>query len=286
MVEAVVWEGLALTPSAYRGWEMQGMIRRAVVTGASSGIGEATVTALRAAGWDVVGVARRRDRLEALAARTGARTFVADLTVQSDVDALAAYLAETGGVGTLVNNAGGARGLDSVENGEADDWAWMFEVNVLAVKRVITALLPLLRESTLDGGVADIVTVSSIAGHTAYEGGGGYNAAKFGTHAMLEVLRLEVSGEPIRVLEIAPGMVYTEEFSLNRFGGDKERAESVYANVPDPLVADDVARVIVSMVEQPPHVSLDLVVIKPVAQSAAHKVHRGALQARPQDHRG
>jgi NADP-dependent 3-hydroxy acid dehydrogenase YdfG len=261
------------------------MIRRAVVTGASSGIGEATVTALRAGGWDVVGVARRRDRLEALAERTGARFFVADLTVQDDVDALASYLAETGGVGTLVNNAGGARGLDSVENSSIDDWAWMYEVNVLAVKRVISALLPQLRESTRDGGVADIVTVSSIAGHTAYEGGGGYNAAKFGTHAMLEVLRLEVSGEPIRVLEIAPGMVYTEEFSLNRFGGDRERAESVYANVPDPLVADDVARVIVSMVEQPPHVSLDLVVIKPVAQSAAHKVHRGALQSRPQDHR-
>ncbi|SKA86740.1 NADP-dependent 3-hydroxy acid dehydrogenase YdfG [Agreia bicolorata] len=261
------------------------MIRRAVVTGASSGIGEATVVALRSAGWDVVGVARRRDRLEALAERTGARYFVADLTVQSEVDALAEYLAETGGVNTLVNNAGGARGLDSIENGGVEDWAWMYEVNVLAVKRVISALLPHLRESVGDGGVADIVTVSSIAGHTAYEGGGGYNAAKFATHAMLEVLRLEVSGEPIRVLEIAPGMVYTEEFSLNRFGGDKERAENVYASVPDPLVADDVARVIVSMLEQPPHVSLDLVVIKPVAQSAPHKVHRGALHVRPQDHR-
>jgi len=262
------------------------MIRRAVVTGASSGIGEATVVALRAAGWDVVGVARRRDRLEALAERTGARYFVADLTVQSEVDALAAYVEETGGVNTLVNNAGGARGLDSIENGDVDDWAWMYEVNVVAVKRVISALLPQLRESVRDGDVADIITVTSIAGHTAYEGGGGYNAAKFAAAAMLEVLRLEVSGEPIRVLEIAPGMVYTEEFSLNRFGGDRERAESVYANVPDPLVADDVARVIVSMVQQPPHVSLDLVVIKPVAQSAPHKVHRGALHVRPEDHRG
>jgi NADP-dependent 3-hydroxy acid dehydrogenase YdfG len=257
------------------------MVRRAVVTGASSGIGDATVRALRAHGWDVVGVARRRDRLEALAAETGARIFVADLTVQSDVEALAAYLAETGGVGTLVNNAGGARGLDTVENGSIDDWAWMFDVNVLAVKRVISALLPQLRASTEHGGVADIVTVSSIAGHIAYEGGGGYNAAKFGTHAMLDVLRLELSGEPIRVLEIAPGMVHTEEFSLNRFGGDSERAASVYAGVPEPLVASDVADVIVSMVEQPPHVSLDLVVIKPVAQSAAYKVHRGPLRARP-----
>jgi NADP-dependent 3-hydroxy acid dehydrogenase YdfG len=261
------------------------MVRRAVVTGASSGIGEATVRALRAHGWDVVGVARRRDRLEALAAETGARIFVADLTVQSDVEALADYLTETGGVGTLINNAGGARGLDTVEDGSIDDWAWMFDVNVLSVKRVISALLPQLRASTGNGGVADIVTVSSIAGHIAYEGGGGYNTAKFGTHAMLEVLRLELSGEPVRVLEIAPGMVHTEEFSLNRFGGDAERAASVYAGVPDPLVASDVADVIVSMVEQPPHVSLDLVVVKPVAQSAAYKVHRGPLRAKPHDQR-
>lgn len=241
--------------------------------------------ALRASGWDVVGVARRRDRLEALADETGAEFFVADLTRQDDVDALAAWLRDTGGASTLVNNAGGARGLDSVENGTPDDWQWMYDVNVLAVKRVISALLPLLRESVTPGGVADIVTVTSIAGHTAYEGGGGYNVAKFGTRTLLEVLRLELSGEPIRVLEIAPGMVHTEEFSLNRFGGDRERADGVYASVPDPLVADDISRVIVSMIEQPAHVSLDLVVIKPVAQSAVHKVHRGPLEVRPQAHR-
>jgi NADP-dependent 3-hydroxy acid dehydrogenase YdfG len=265
---------------------MQVANRRAVVTGASSGIGEATVRALRSRGWDVVGVARRKDRLEALAADTGAEIFVADLTVQAEVDALAAYLSASGGVNALVNNAGGARGLDSVENGLPEDWSWMFEVNVLAVQRVIAALLPQLRDSAQHGGVADILTVTSIAGHTAYEGGGGYNAAKFGTHAMLDVLRLELSGEPIRVLEVAPGMVHTEEFSLNRFGGDAKRAESVYANVPEPLVAEDIAAVVVSMLEQPPHVSLDLVVVKPVAQSAAYKVHRGPLAVRPEAHRG
>jgi NADP-dependent 3-hydroxy acid dehydrogenase YdfG len=253
------------------------MGRRAVVTGASSGIGEATVRLLREHGWEVVGVARREDRLRALAEETGAEVFVADLTKQPDVDALAAFLRETGGVTTLVNNAGGALGLDTVEAGSPDDWAWMFEINVLAVKRVITALLPLLRDSADERGVADILTVSSIAGHIAYEGGGGYNAAKFGTHAMLEVLRLELNGEPIRVLEVAPGMVHTEEFSLVRFGGDQERADAVYSSVPEPLDAGDIAETIAWMLEQPTHVSIDLAVVKPVAQSAPYKVHRGPL---------
>lgn len=252
--------------------------RRAVVTGASSGIGAATVALLREHGWDVVGVARRRDRLDDLAATTGADTFVADLTKPEDVAALADYLAQTGGVTTLVNNAGGAMGLDSVENASSDDWEWMFQINVLAVQRVIKALLPLLRRSVAPGGAADILTVTSIAGHVAYEGGSGYNAAKFGTHAMLEVLRLELSGEPIRVLEIAPGMVKTDEFSLVRFKGDQSKADAVYANVPEPLSAEDVAATIVSTLELPPHISLDLVVIKPVAQSAAYKVHSGPLK--------
>ena len=128
--------------------------------------------------------------------------------------------------------------------------------------------------------MADILTVTSIAGHIAYEKGGGYNAAKFAAAAVLDVLRLELSGEPIRVLEIAPGMVHTEEFSLNRLRGDQAAADAVYANVPNPLTADDVAETIVSMVELAPHISLDLVVIKPVAQSAAYKVHRGPLHVR------
>jgi NADP-dependent 3-hydroxy acid dehydrogenase YdfG len=255
-------------------------MKRAVVTGASSGIGAATVRSLRAHGWDVVAVARREDRLKQLADETGASYFVADLTVAAEIEALRENLAATGGVSTLVNNAGGAMGLDTVEGGSADDWRWMYEINVIAVKNVTSALLPLLRESVEPGGSADIMTVSSIAGHVAYEGGGGYNAAKFAVHAMVEVLRLELSGEPIRVLEIAPGMVHTEEFSLNRFRGDQDRADSVYANVPDPLSADDVAATIVATLELPPHVSLDLVVIKPVAQSAAYKVARGELKVK------
>lgn len=255
-------------------------MKRAVVTGASSGIGAATVRRLRQDGWDVVGVARRADRLEELAAETGCEVFVADLTVAADIEALRDFLATSGGVTALVNNAGGAMGLDSVEKSDADDWRWMFEINVLAVKRVTAALLPLLRASVEPGGSADILMVSSIAGHTSYEGGGGYNAAKFAVHSMVDVLRLELSGEPIRVLEIAPGMVKTEEFSLNRFRGDQERADSVYDDVPDPLSADDVAATIAMMLGMPPHVSLDLVVVKPVAQSAVHKIARGELKVK------
>jgi NADP-dependent 3-hydroxy acid dehydrogenase YdfG len=255
-------------------------MKRAVVTGASSGIGAATVRRLRQDGWSVVGVARRADRLEELAAETGCEVFVADLTQASDVDALRDFLAATGGVNALVNNAGGAMGLDSVEKSDADDWRWMFEINVLAVKRVTAALLPLLRASVEPGGSADILMVSSTAGHFSYEGGGGYNASKFAVHSMVDVLRLELSGEPIRVLEVAPGMVKTEEFSLNRFRGDQERADSVYDNVPDPLSADDVAATIAMMLGMPAHVSLDLVIVKPVAQSAVHKIARGELKVK------
>ncbi|WP_150308385.1 SDR family NAD(P)-dependent oxidoreductase [Planctomonas psychrotolerans] len=257
-----------------------GNSRRVVVTGASSGIGAATVRLFRSRGWDVVGVARRADRLEALADETGAEYFVADLTVQAEVDALRDHLASTGAVHALVNNAGGAFGLDSVENGSVDDWQRMFDVNVLAVKRVTSAVLPLLRAAAADGGHADILTVTSIAGHVAYEGGGGYNAAKFAAHALVAVLRLELNGEPIRVLEVAPGQVHTEEFSLVRFGGDRERADAVYRDVPDPLSAEDVAEAIVHAIELPAHVNLDLVTIKPVAQAAPHKLAKGALVPR------
>lgn len=252
--------------------------RRVVVTGASSGIGAATVRLFRERGWDVVGVARRTDRLAVLAAETGAAVFTADLTSQADVDALRDFLAASGPVHALVNNAGGALGLDSVENSSIDDWAWMFEINVLAVKRVTSALLPLLRDAIrADAGSADIVTVTSIAGHVAYLGGGGYNAAKFAAHALMEVLRLELNGEPIRVIEVAPGMVKTDEFGLVRFGGDEEKAAAAYAGIPNPLVAEDIAETIVSSVERPAHVNLDLITIKPVAQAAPTRVARGPL---------
>ena len=252
--------------------------KRVVVTGASSGIGAATVRLFRQRGWEVVGVARRADRLAALQAETGAQVFTADLTRQADVDALRDYLAASGPVHALVNNAGGAMGLDSVEESKVEDWAWMFEINVLAVKRVTSAVLPLLRAAIrAQGGAADIVTVTSIAGHVAYLGGGGYNAAKFAAHALMEVLRLELNGEPIRVVEVAPGMVQTEEFGLVRFGGDAEKAAAAYAGVPDPLTAEDIAETIVSSVERPAHVNLDLIVIKPTAQAAPTRISRGPL---------
>jgi NADP-dependent 3-hydroxy acid dehydrogenase YdfG len=257
------------------------MVRlRAVVTGASSGIGAATVRAFRAAGWDVVGVARREERLQALAEETGASVFVADVSDATDVAELADHLAETGPIHALVNNAGGAKGLASVEESSADDWEWMFRVNVLGTKLVTSALLPLLRSGAAERGVADIVNLTSIAGHIAYAGGGGYNAAKFAQHALTAVLRLELSGEPIRVVEVAPGMVKTEEFSLVRFEGDQEKADQVYADVPEPLVAEDVADVIVDAVTKPKHVDLDLIVVKPVAQSAPHLVAKGPLELR------
>ncbi|GIT81106.1 oxidoreductase [Leifsonia sp. LS1] len=256
------------------------MSRRVVVTGASSGIGAAAVRLFRERGWDVVGVARRADRLRALADQTGADVFAADLTKQNDVDALRDHLAATGSVHALVNNAGGAKGLDSVEGSSVDDWAWMYEINVLGTKRVISALLPLLRAGAAETGHADILNLTSIAGHQAYVGGGGYNAAKFAQHALTEVLRLELNGEPIRVVEVAPGMVATEEFSLVRFGGDKEKRDAVYEDVPEPLSAEDIAETIVHALELPRHVDLDLIVVKPVAQAAPYRFHKGPLQVR------
>jgi NADP-dependent 3-hydroxy acid dehydrogenase YdfG len=254
--------------------------RRAVVTGASSGIGEATVRLLREHGWDVVGVARRADRLEALAASTGCDVFVADVTKQADVDALAAHLDSTGGVHALVNNAGGARGMGTVEESSVEDWQWMFDVNVLGTKRVTSALLPLLRKSWTPGTSVDILTITSVAGYVTYEGGGGYNAAKFAERAMVGVLRLELAGEPIRVIDVAPGMVATEEFSLNRFGGDRAAADKVYENVQEPLTAEDMALAIVGALELPHNVSVEQLTVRPVAQAAQHKVHRGPLAPR------
>jgi len=252
--------------------------RRVVVTGASSGIGAATARLFRAHGWDVVAVARREDRLKALADETGADIFVADLTKQADVDAMRDHVARGGPLHGLVNNAGGAFGLASVEDADPADWLRMFDINVLGTKRVVTALLPLLRKGVADAGSADILTVTSIAGHVAYEGGSGYNAAKFAEHALVAVLRLELNGEPIRVLEVAPGMVKTDEFALTRFGGDRARADAVYDNVPEPLTAEDIADTIVHTMELPAHINLDLITIKPVAQAAPHKLTRGVLK--------
>ena len=242
--------------------------RLAVVTGASSGIGAETARQLAAAGFEVVVAARRTDRIEALAQEIGGRAVACDVSSADDV----ARLAEAVGprLDVLVNNAGGALGLAPAAQTDVSDWRGMYESNVIGTLQVTQALLPALVAS----GAGTIVNVGSIAGRTVYEGGSGYTAAKHAVAALTETLRLELVDQPVRVTEIAPGMVRTEEFSLTRFGGDQERADAVYAGVPDPLVAADVAEAIVWMVDRPAHVNIDLLVIKPRRQAASHKVAR------------
>jgi NADP-dependent 3-hydroxy acid dehydrogenase YdfG len=254
-----------------------------VLTGASSGIGYATAVRLAEAGHRVIAVARREDLLEELATNHGVETVVADITRDDDVAAVIERAHSIGGVDALVNNAGMALGTESVEEGSVDDWRAMFELNVLGTKRMITACLPLLREAATQKGSADILTVTSTAAFTAYEGGGGYNASKAAAKAMGDVLRLELAGEPIRVIDIAPGMVMTDEFTVKRNRGNSDKTAALYADVDHPLVADDVARVIVDALELPWHVNLDRVVMRPVAQAAQHKLHRGPLAPKKSD---
>ncbi|HET7431139.1 MAG TPA: SDR family NAD(P)-dependent oxidoreductase [Nocardioides sp.] len=242
--------------------------RTAVVTGASSGIGAATARVLAAAGFHVVCAARRRDRVEALAAEIDGTAVECDVTDRDAVTRLAEAVGDR--LDVLVNNAGGAFGSDPVETADPEQWRAMFEVNVIGLLQVTQALLPALRAS----GDAVIVNVGSTAGRIAYEGGGGYTAAKHGTQVVTETLRLELVGEPIRISEVAPGMVQTDEFALVRFGGDRAKAEAVYAGVPDPLVAEDVADAIGWIATRPSHVNIDELVIRPRAQAAQHKVHR------------
>ncbi|MFG2075513.1 NADP-dependent 3-hydroxy acid dehydrogenase YdfG [Nonomuraea maritima] len=244
------------------------MRKTAVVTGASSGIGEATARRLAAEGYDVVAGARRRDRLEKLAAESPSiRPVTLDVTSQESVDALAASLERCD---VLVNNAGGALGSDPVAGSDVDEWQRMYDTNVLGSLRMTRALMPALVES----GDGVLVMLTSTAGHTAYEGGGGYVAAKHAQRTMAETLRLELVGQPVRVVEIAPGMVQTEGFAVTRFRGDAERAAQVYEGVPGPLTSDDVADAIAWAVTRPAHVNIDRMVIRPRAQAAQHKVHR------------
>ena len=239
----------------------------AVVTGASSGIGAATARRLVSEGFEVVAAARRIERLQALAEDIGCTPLALDVTDVTSVTALAEAVSACR---VLVNNAGGAFGLEPIAQANDDDWQRMYDVNVLGTMRVTRALLPKL----VDSGDGVIVNVTSTAGLAVYEGGGGYTAAKYGEHALTETLRLELSGQPVRIVEIAPGMVKTDEFSLVRFDGDQARADAVYAGVPGVLVADDIADCIAWTVTRPWNVNIDLMVVRPRAQAAAHKVHR------------
>jgi NADP-dependent 3-hydroxy acid dehydrogenase YdfG len=248
------------------------MQRTAVVTGASSGIGAATAVRLAAEGYHVVLTARRLDRLEEVAARIAADGGSAqvsrlDVTDRAQVDALAAALATCD---VLVANAGGALGAEQVADAAPGDWLTMYQSNVLGALHTVQALLPKLIAS----GDGTLIIMGSTAGFTAYEGGGGYVAAKHGTHAIAATLRLELCGQPVRVIEIAPGMVKTDEFALTRFRGDAARAAAVYAGVAEPLTADDIADAVAWAVTRPSHVNVDLMVLRPRAQAAQHKVDR------------
>lgn len=226
----------------------------ALISGGSSGIGAAAARALAADGWKVIVAARRIDRLEELAAEIGGIAHELDVTSDESVARLAA---DIGPVDLLVNNAGGAKGLDSIREAKLEDWQWMYETNVLGTLRMTRAFMDTLSER--DGL---IINIGSVAGHTPYAGGAGYNAAKHGVAAMSRVLRLETHGQPLRVTEIAPGRVATEEFSLVRFGGDENRAKAVYADVLN-LTADDIAESVRWVASLPSHVNIDTIRVTP-----------------------
>jgi NADP-dependent 3-hydroxy acid dehydrogenase YdfG len=240
--------------------------RTALVTGASSGIGAATVRSLAAAGFEVVAAARRLERVEQVAGEVGGRALRLDVTDPASVAEVAEAVPE---LSVLVNNAGGALGLEPVAEADEEHWREMYEANVMGVMRMTKALLPKLERS----GNGHVVVVGSVAGVEVYPGGGGYTAAKHAAHAITKTLRLELLGRPIRVTEVAPGMVETE-FSLVRFGGDRAKADAVYEGTT-PLTGEDVADAITYVVTRPPHVDVDYVSIKPTDQATARDVHRG-----------
>ncbi|HTX64034.1 MAG TPA: SDR family NAD(P)-dependent oxidoreductase [Acidimicrobiales bacterium] len=237
----------------------------AVVTGATSGIGEATARHLATLGFDLVVGGRRVDRLRAVADPIGARWAALDVTDASSVDR---FCADLDACRVLVNNAGGALGLDPIERANEDEWRSMYEVNVMGTLRMTKRLLPLLDAS----GDGHVVTIGSIAAYEPYVGGAGYNAAKFAERAFSRVLRMELLGRPIRISEIDPGMVMTE-FSKNRFRGDEARAKAVYRGMT-PLSAEDIAECIGFVVTRPSHVNIDTLVVLARDQAGATTVHR------------
>ena len=238
----------------------------ALVTGASSGIGAATARLL-AKDYDVVVAARRADRLQALADEIGGRAVTCDITDPAQVAALAAAVGDR--LDLLVNNAGGALGQEAVADADVEAWIGMYDMNVVGTVRVTKALLPALRAAE-----GTIIFVTSVAADGPYEGGAGYCGAKAAERMIPGTMRLEMVGEPVRICEVVPGMVHTEEFSLTRYGGDAERAAKVYQGVPNPLVADDIAETIAWIASRPHHVNIDRIVVRPLAQAAQHKVHR------------
>lgn len=239
--------------------------RTAVITGASAGIGAATARALAAEGFHVVLGARRLERLRPLAEELSGTAHRLDVT---DAESVTAFTEQLSECHVLVNNAGGARGLDRVEDADEEHWRWMWQTNVLGTLRVTKALLPKLRAS----GDGHIITVTSIAGHEVYDGGAGYTSAKHAQSALHQTLRSEHLGDPLRLTEIVPGLVETD-FSMNRFEGDTERAAKVYQGVT-PLTADDVAEVVAFAATRPAHVNLDQIVLKPTAQYSGSRIVR------------
>ncbi|NIK54457.1 SDR family NAD(P)-dependent oxidoreductase [Kribbella shirazensis] len=239
----------------------------AVVTGASSGIGAASARYLAREGFEVICAARRLDRIEALAKEIDGRAVQCDVTSADDVAALTAAVGDE--LQVLVNNAGGAFGLEPVAEADLDAWRRMYEVNVIAVAAVTKSLLP-----ALIAGRGTIIVMGSTAGQVAYEGGGGYVAAKHGAKAVVDTLRLELYDQPVRVSEIAPGMVRSEGFALTRFDGDQSKADAVYAGVREPLTSEDVADIVAWIATRPAHVNIDRITVRPRAQAAQHKVFR------------
>lgn len=241
--------------------------RTAVVTGASSGIGAATARALAGDGWHVVCAARRADRVEALAAEIGGTASVLDVTDPASVEAFAAAAPQE--TTLLVNNAGGAFGQEPVAEADLDAWERMYATNVIGTTRVTKAFLPRLLANH-----GQVVFVTSVAADGPYEGGAGYCGAKAAERMVAGAMRLELVDQPVRIHEVSPGMVRTDEFSLTRFGGDVERADTVYAGVAEPLVAEDVAEVVRWIASLPGHVDIDRLTVRPRAQAAQHKVSR------------
>ena len=245
----------------------------AVITGASSGIGAATARLLASNGYHVIAAARRADRLAALAAEDqNIEAFTLDVTKQDSVDSLTKHL-QGKPVSILINCAGGAFDAAAINDSDPEIWKKTYDINVVGSVRMVKAMTPLMQAF----GHGHIVMISSTAGHRVYENGGSYVAAKFAETSLVETLRLELNGQPIRVTEIAPGMVKTDEFAVQRFSGDTEKAAKVYEGVTRPLVAEDVAEAIRWSVMLPSHFNVDSLVIRPLAQAQSHKVYRQPL---------